>query len=597
MIAPLPPLWRTGAACVAAWSVLMAVALWLRPPMPIDETRYLAVAWEMWTTGDQLVPHLLGQPYAHKPPLLFWLIEAGWWVFGVGEWWGRLAAPLAALAATLLTMDLARRLWTDDGGRAARLTPILLLGCVFWAVFSTLTMFDCLLACCVLVGMHGVAAAGLSAGRSGWKRLALGVALGILAKGPVALLHLLPALALAPWWATGTGLTRPAWRGWYARAALAVLCGLLLVLAWALPAAHRGGAAYQDAILWGQTAGRLAGDANAPELNPHGRPLWWYLPLLPALLFPWSLWPPLWRAAARWRVLRADRGARLLVAWLVPAFVAFSLIGGKQVHYLVPLLPAAALLAARLLTAGAPAVGTRADLGPALSLIATVAVGLMLAPLVHPRFYAWDNHELSLATWAAAIPWWAGPLLAAPLVLAWSARPGTPAHSARALALACGAAVLALSAIAAPMASDAFDLRPLARDIACWQQQGPVARLTPYYGEYQFLGRLREAVVRLGADDIAGWVRAHPDGRLILGFGAHRPPPSWFGPPESVRSYRGVLLGVWRCDALRARLPAPATRPVRQWRLRRSPPAVKSMRRMVAMVAPLPGPVGTMARI
>ena len=44
-----------------------------RPLMPVDETRYAAVAWEMWTRGDFIVPRLDGLPYDHKPPLLFWL--------------------------------------------------------------------------------------------------------------------------------------------------------------------------------------------------------------------------------------------------------------------------------------------------------------------------------------------------------------------------------------------------------------------------------------------------------------------------------------------------------------------------------------------
>ena len=43
--------------------------------MPVDETRYLAVAWDMWREGNFLVPHLNGEPYSHKPPLLFWLIH------------------------------------------------------------------------------------------------------------------------------------------------------------------------------------------------------------------------------------------------------------------------------------------------------------------------------------------------------------------------------------------------------------------------------------------------------------------------------------------------------------------------------------------
>ena len=67
---------------MALWGVLVVVALTLRPLLPIDETRYLSVAWEMWLRHDWLVPHLNGSPYPDKPPFLFWGILLGWRVFG-----------------------------------------------------------------------------------------------------------------------------------------------------------------------------------------------------------------------------------------------------------------------------------------------------------------------------------------------------------------------------------------------------------------------------------------------------------------------------------------------------------------------------------
>ena len=87
------PLW-TG-----LWLILLAATLTTRPLLPIDETRYLSVAWEMWLEGEILVPQLNGQAYSHKPPLLFWLINAGWAAFGVNEWWPRLVAPLFGLGS------------------------------------------------------------------------------------------------------------------------------------------------------------------------------------------------------------------------------------------------------------------------------------------------------------------------------------------------------------------------------------------------------------------------------------------------------------------------------------------------------------------
>ena len=60
------------------WLAVVVAALFSRTLWPVDETRYASVAWEMWLRGDLLVPHLNGETYSHKPPLLFWLIQLGW---------------------------------------------------------------------------------------------------------------------------------------------------------------------------------------------------------------------------------------------------------------------------------------------------------------------------------------------------------------------------------------------------------------------------------------------------------------------------------------------------------------------------------------
>ena len=54
---------------IAVWLVILLTALLTRPLLPVDETRYASVAWEMWSRGDFLVPYLNGEPYSHKPPL------------------------------------------------------------------------------------------------------------------------------------------------------------------------------------------------------------------------------------------------------------------------------------------------------------------------------------------------------------------------------------------------------------------------------------------------------------------------------------------------------------------------------------------------
>ena len=125
------------------WAALVISALILRPILPIDETRYMSVAWEMWLRNDYLVPHLNGEIYSHKPPLLFWLINVGWAIFGVNDIWPRLVAPIFGLGCLAMTSLLGRRWWPESS--AQFLAPILLLGCYFWGIFTTLTMFDLIL--------------------------------------------------------------------------------------------------------------------------------------------------------------------------------------------------------------------------------------------------------------------------------------------------------------------------------------------------------------------------------------------------------------------------------------------------------------------
>src|SRR5262247_2750100 len=71
---------------IIACALPFLCALFIRGPIPIDETRYLSVAWEMWLRGDFALPMLNGVPYTHKPPVLFWLMHLGWSVFGVNAW-------------------------------------------------------------------------------------------------------------------------------------------------------------------------------------------------------------------------------------------------------------------------------------------------------------------------------------------------------------------------------------------------------------------------------------------------------------------------------------------------------------------------------
>lgn len=136
-------------------AALTLVAILTRPLTPIDETRYVSAAWEMWLRGDFLVPFKNGAPYSDKPPFLFWMFQAGWALFGVNDWWPRLVLPLFSAGGLLLTYGLGRRLWPRHAGLGGQ-AALVLASALLWIVFSTSVMFDVLLTFWALLGLHGL---------------------------------------------------------------------------------------------------------------------------------------------------------------------------------------------------------------------------------------------------------------------------------------------------------------------------------------------------------------------------------------------------------------------------------------------------------
>ncbi len=511
------------------WLLLILTSLVTRGFLPVDETRYVSVAWEMWLRNDFLVPHLNGAVYSHKPPLLFWLYQSGWWLFGVNDWWPRLITPLFALGSLFLIRQLARRLWPGRGA-IAQLAPLLLFATLFWALFATVATFDMLLVFFTLLGMLGIVEAWRGHTVRGWLILAVAIGLGVLSKGPVILLHTLPVALSAPWW-MGSGQRPDSWLRWYGGILGALLLGALIALAWAVPAAFSGGKEYADAIFWGQSAGRLGG-----EDVPHSEPVWWYLVRLPLMLLPWIVWPPVWRGlrgfSARWR---QDAPLRFCLVWLLLVFLLFSLVGGKRLQYLLPLIPAFVLVVARLL-AGLEDRQARSDgvLPGIVTILAGLAIGLV--PLLAGD---WKG-----APWLQEVsPAWGLIAIVPGFALLVGAR-GPLERLALKWALATTAILLCLHAGPIRQARVALDPAPIGRYLRQLEQQGiPVAHVGDYHGQYQFVGRLERPLTVIQKNQAQEWGRAHPDGRLLTYYTYWNTELARHA--DFARPYRGSAVAVW----------------------------------------------------
>jgi len=438
------------------------------PITPIDETRYTSVAWEMWNSHSFLVPYLNGEAYSHKPPFLFWMMHAGWALFGVNDFTPRLIPGIFSLLSLILVYRISLRLWPQERKTAAT-AALVLAACSIWDIWSVAIMFDMVLTFWILLGLLGTLRAAEEQ-RGGWWMLTAGVAGGLLTKGPAVFVYLLSIPLFRIWW--DTRRKTPIRKKWYFGILGVAALGFGIALLWAVPAAFQGGETYRRAILWGQTVDRVTSSFA------HRRPFWWYLPIVPLFFFPWILFRP---SFAKLQLKAADTGTRFCLAWLALPLLIFSMISGKQPHYLIPFIPAGALLIGRNIA--------RAE-GLAGKTSVKILGGLFLL--------------LGLAAWAAPYINMGGDvgimekgdtlfasfgLLTAGLLLLLPFR--SIGGTVRRIAL-CLTLILLCGLIEAKTHfMDDYDLKETAVFIKSKMDEGlPVAHIGKYHGQYQFLGRL-----------------------------------------------------------------------------------------------------------
>src|SRR5438552_3034844 len=193
----------TRAVGGAALLALVAGALFFQdlgryPLLDPDEARHAEVAREM-AAGHGLrrlfLPTLDLEPYREKPAGYYWLVALAYGALGVGEAAARAVSALAALVAVLSLYAYALPRWGVPAGLGAGLVAATSAG---WFGLARYGNLDMTLTACVTVGVLG----GLSwLERPAPRRAPLvpyvAAGLGLLVKGPLAVLLVAGPLALA----------------------------------------------------------------------------------------------------------------------------------------------------------------------------------------------------------------------------------------------------------------------------------------------------------------------------------------------------------------------------------------------------------------
>ncbi len=505
--------------------LLLTATVFFRMPIPIDETRYLSVAWEMWLRNDFLVPYLNGHAYSHKPPLLFWMFHLGWAAFGVNDWWPKLIGPICALINLLLIRQLAKKLWPNLP-EIALLAPWVLISTLLWTLFAPAAMFDILLCCFVLLAMLGILEISRNHSFTGMVYLSTAIGLGLLSKGPVIFLHLVPVMFLVRFW-----IDKDTPRNWSLNLLLAILAGSIVALSWAVPAALSGGEGFGNEILWRQIADRTI------KTEIHVRPIYWYLLFLPLCLFPWFFWPHLWRNRLQ-VTANEDSGTRFCMIWFQVGFLLFSVVTSKQIHYLIPLLPAFALLVSRILVFS-PQTDSHDQIAmPVFFMLA----GLLLVSLPYlPWFSTLHWVQGFHSGWGLAV-------MAVAVVM------GVSLHLLHKYSVAIIASALVVGVFIGficffKYTGLAYDLRPAALRLKALQDQGKAcAFVGDYQGQFHFLGRLDQPLPTISIYEIAEWASHHPDG-ILISIEKNRPETSLYS--QMQREYWLVFRPAFQQEELR----------------------------------------------
>lgn len=338
------------------WALLFgataAAYLWGLGRLPLvgpDEPRYAQVAREMLARGDLFTPTLGGLHWFEKPALLYWLMMAAYSVFGVTEFAARLGPALAGLLTVGFVAWLAQRVERAAGGRmlwfgvSAAGVAASSAGLV---VFSRGASFDILLTLTVTASLVCFFAFDLSESQRpsslplvgfyfwlGASLLAKGLAGPVIICGVVGLYFVLrrrlPSRMGLLW---GVPLAAGVAALWYG------------------PVIARHGREFVDAFfLQHHFARYLSNKYNHPQ------PFYFYLPIMPLLALPWTLFAAaggLGAAATNWRATETSSKLRTFaLAWTILPVVFFSLSGSKLPGYVLPALPGAALLAGDRLAA------------------------------------------------------------------------------------------------------------------------------------------------------------------------------------------------------------------------------------------------------
>ena len=457
-----------------------------------DEPRYASIARDMAAGGDWVTPRLHGEPWLEKPILYYWVAGLGYRVLGDGELAARLPSVLGALTTMLALGWVA---WRFYGPTTAALFALVFPSSVAVLAFARAATPDMLFTSTLALALAAAAPLVLlHPRRAVWAyQVAFGAALGlaVLAKGPAGVVLAGASTVI------GALLTKRGARVWRLAGPLALASFGIVALPWYVLCILRNPEFVQVFFVSHNVQRFLA------PVFQHEQPFWYFGPVLLLGLAPWTAAiVATVREAATRLTRRAWTGspAIFLASWVLFPVAFFSFSQSKLPGYVLPAVPAAALLLAHAL---AMAIQHNPRHARALGLATAAVLGAMtvtfiLAPGIE-----------SAGIEAGAVRPLAGILAAAALAAGYAGNRGQLHTVVAVSALGVALTLWQLNAMLLPRLDPLISTRAAAQGAADLADGGPVhayeLHRAWHYGLEYYLDR-----------QVLEWTRQDPAGAVVM---------------------------------------------------------------------------------
>lgn len=294
--------------------------IWGFPLFDLDEGAFSEATREMLANSNFAATYLDGEPRYDKPILSYWFQALSVSLFDLSEFSLRLPSAIAASLWLLACYRFARQQWDRDSA----LFVVLIMANTLWiSIIGKAAIADAWLNLFITLTVLDIWRYWQTPGRALLLRVYLWMALGLLTKGPVAVLIPLLVSGIFFVW-------QGQWQRWLK--AIFYIPGWILLLAILMPWLYL---VYED-----QGIGFFKGfllEHNLERFSStregHGGNLFYYVFALPLVLLPFS--GALFSLLKNIRSYLREPLALYLLIWLAVVFVLVSFSGTQLPHYVV----------------------------------------------------------------------------------------------------------------------------------------------------------------------------------------------------------------------------------------------------------------------